>query len=629
MPEIFRIDANARSVSELLKEKKYQIDYYQREFRWQTKHVEELMNDIIGKFFNYYDENHDREYDGEKYGHYFLGPIILSSKNGSMFVVDGQQRLTILTLLVIFLNNYQTEINVKRPVKLDDYIFSELRGKKSFNIQVDDRQAVMNAFYNNQSYDPINQSESVQNIVGRFNDIEDLFPIELKTEHALLLFIDWLLYNVDLVEIIAYSDEDAYSVFETMNDRGLNLNPTDMLKGYLLSNIADDYQKELANTLWKNRILELVQLSKKIDVKNEEIEACKTWLRAKHAVTIRERKRGSTNQDFEIIGSAFHRWVKDNDEILGLRDTTSYQSFIRNNFEKYTRYYIKLREYSTKFDHSFEHLYYNAHNNFTLQYIIALAPIKLMDKNEIAYQKIRAVSMYLDIFIARRMVNYRTLSYSAISYTMFNLLKSIRDLELPELVQALKDELARMPESFDAIRDFRLHGTNKRQVHYLLARMTNYIEQESGMMSNFTSYINRSEQKNTKRFEVEHIWPDKFEYHKDEFKGKTEEDFKRQRNQFGGLILLQRGPNQNYGAMRFEKKLSHYLKDNLLAKSFCEKCYERNTNFSNFISRSGLPFKAYEHFTIQGMEERQELYIKLAETIWNPSQLDTLLIEQT
>ena len=45
--------------------------------------------------------------------------------------------------------------------------------------------------------------------------------------------------GVHLVEITAYSDGDAYSIFETMNDRGLSLTPADMLKGYLLASIAD------------------------------------------------------------------------------------------------------------------------------------------------------------------------------------------------------------------------------------------------------------------------------------------------------------------------------------------------------------------------------------------------------
>ena len=51
-----------------------------------------------------------------------------------------------------------------------------------------------------------------------------LFPEELRDD-ALPYFIDWLLENVHLVEITAYSDDDAYTIFETMNDRGLSLTP--------------------------------------------------------------------------------------------------------------------------------------------------------------------------------------------------------------------------------------------------------------------------------------------------------------------------------------------------------------------------------------------------------------------
>ena len=57
----------------------------------------------------------------------------------------------------------------------------------------------------------------------------------------------------------------------------------EMLKGFLLSNIREDKEKEKINKLWKRRMLDLVELGRDLDVKNEEIEACKAWLRAKHA----------------------------------------------------------------------------------------------------------------------------------------------------------------------------------------------------------------------------------------------------------------------------------------------------------------------------------------------------------
>src|SRR5437868_5845972 len=100
------IIGKARTVRELLDTKKYIIDYYQREYKWDTKHVVELINDLSSDFLDDYEEHHDRR-AVEKYGHYFLGSVIISQTNAGSSIVDGQQRLTTLTLLLIYLNNLQ------------------------------------------------------------------------------------------------------------------------------------------------------------------------------------------------------------------------------------------------------------------------------------------------------------------------------------------------------------------------------------------------------------------------------------------------------------------------------------------------------------------------------------------
>ena len=92
----------AKNIRALLSGCKYEIDYYQREYKWQTKHVAELLNDLTDKFLDSYDSKHDRA-KVEGYGHYFLGSIIISDKNGRKFIIDGQQRLTSLTLLLIYI----------------------------------------------------------------------------------------------------------------------------------------------------------------------------------------------------------------------------------------------------------------------------------------------------------------------------------------------------------------------------------------------------------------------------------------------------------------------------------------------------------------------------------------------
>ena len=262
------IRGDAKSIRSLLGGAKFAIDYYQREYRWETKQVTELVEDLAEKFFDSYEPSHERT-AVEKYGHYFLGSIIVSDNDGRKFIIDGQQRLTSTTLLLIHVHRKIEDANQKG--QLADLIFSQKFGKRSFNLDVPERNVCMNALFNGDSFDDTDQTESVLNILARFQDIEENLPEALIGE-ALPYFADWLIENVHFVEITAYSDADAYTIFETMNDRGLSLTPTDMLKGYLLANITDSDCRNEASRVWRDRVAALQQLGKE-----EDADAVKAW----------------------------------------------------------------------------------------------------------------------------------------------------------------------------------------------------------------------------------------------------------------------------------------------------------------------------------------------------------------
>src|SRR5207245_8050323 len=134
---------------------------------------------------------------------------------------------------------------------------------RSFNLDIPERAACMEALYKGEEFVEPDVSGSVANLLSRYADIKETFPPEVAA--ALPYFADWVVENVHLVEITAYSDGDAYTIFETMNDRGLSLAPTDMLKGYLLANIADPDNRNRANAAWKERIAALEELGKQED----------------------------------------------------------------------------------------------------------------------------------------------------------------------------------------------------------------------------------------------------------------------------------------------------------------------------------------------------------------------------
>ena len=124
----------------------------------------------------------------------------IRDKDGRKFVIDGQQRLTSLTLLLIHIYRQLGEDEQKKEVA--NLIFSYKTGKRSFNLDVDERTACMDALFTGQPFEGNGQPESVVNILGRFQDIEVCFPKVLEGE-VLPFFADWLIENVYIVEITA------------------------------------------------------------------------------------------------------------------------------------------------------------------------------------------------------------------------------------------------------------------------------------------------------------------------------------------------------------------------------------------------------------------------------------------
>ena len=127
-------------------------------------------------------------------------------------------------------------------------------------------------------------------------------------------------------------------------------------------------------------------------------------------------------------------------------------------------------------------------------------------------RKLRVVSAYLDILIARRIWNWKDTSHSTMQYSMFQLMLKIRGMSVSELVVVLTERLADEEATFTSNDRFQLHGRNGRQIHRMLARITNYVETNSGQTSRYVEYIQR---RGTNGYEVEHIWANHYERHKE------------------------------------------------------------------------------------------------------------------
>lgn len=412
------------------------------------------------------------------------------------------------------------------------------------------------------------------------------------------------------IEIVATTEQDAHKVFVTMNDRGLRLTSTEMLKGYVLSEIKSDIEREKMNFLWKEKVRSL----KNDDDKKGDETFIKAWLRAHYADTIRETKAGAINKDFDLIGGSFHKWVRDEREKLGLIEDSDFELFIKK-FAKFADVYSLIRNAEMEFAEEMKYIYYNAQINFTLQSQLLLAAVCYEDDWSTIIEKMNLVARFIDVLIVSRVTNNRSVDYSTIKNFVFNVTKDIRRTDIPTLKKKLENHYINLEFNPNVtFKELRLNSFTKKYIKNILARVTSYIEEQTGVASNYCNYMN-IQTKNP--FEIEHIISDHYEWFASEYA--DNEDFKRWRNNIGALLLLHKSINASLNDAKYEYKLKKYCSNegNIYTESLGDLAYQNNPQFKKFIADKGLKFKPYTKFGKQEILERIDILTELVKLVWN------------
>src|SRR4051812_47297707 len=303
------ITPHYRTVQQLLQSQSFSIDEYQREYKWEKENIDELLSDLQGKFNSAFKPGDDTQ-KVSGYEEYFLGSIIVSKRNGKNYLIDGQQRVTSLTLLLICLYHQVKSRGLTLTETIAPLVFSDNLGQPKFNLDIQERLPVIEALFKGEVFNPDGKDESIQTMYARYGDIAENDLIS-ELGDSLPHFVYWLMTKVGLIEIATDNDNHAYAIFETMNDRGKPLSPVDMLKAYLLAPIESADQRLKANQQWKKEVLDLISWGGAHE-QERDANCIKAWLRAQFAETTRDRKAGATDKDWEIIGTVFHRWVREN-----------------------------------------------------------------------------------------------------------------------------------------------------------------------------------------------------------------------------------------------------------------------------------------------------------------------------
>jgi hypothetical protein len=234
----------------------YVIPSYQRPYAWKTDQVSELFDDLYDFFVSEPEEG------------YFLGSIVLIKKdeNPRAEVIDGQQRLTTLTILLAAITN-----NLSGEDRDDFVNYLREPGRRSQGLSAKPRlllrerdckfftENVQNLNFEELFKKDTSQleNESQVNIQANAKLLQDRIVSAFNGDQERILdFGSFLILRCYLVVVSTPSQQSAFRVFSVMNSRGLDLQPTDIIKANILGQLQSD-EAEDYNDRWEDMEVEL------------------------------------------------------------------------------------------------------------------------------------------------------------------------------------------------------------------------------------------------------------------------------------------------------------------------------------------------------------------------------------
>lgn len=220
----------------------YVVPDYQREYVWEERQVNQLLSDVFDEF----DNNHNKEY--------FIGStVVFKDNNGSYELIDGQQRTTTLFLIICALKSVYKEWDLDTDT-LDRMIkdktvnaLGDSIDKYKLELQYKDSSNILNII-SSLSDRPENLKGSAERLFNAYENIIAFLKQNFRKDKSeqLKKFFVYLYRKLKFIQIETPEINDALKIFETINERGIGLNPMDLLKNLIFRQVERNEFTKLA-----------------------------------------------------------------------------------------------------------------------------------------------------------------------------------------------------------------------------------------------------------------------------------------------------------------------------------------------------------------------------------------------
>ncbi len=528
------IDSEKLYIKEIFR-RWYRIPEYQRPYVWGKDQINDLLDDIS------FSQQNNRKSE------YFLGSVVFQTKKNDENeyfeddLLDGQQRLTTLFLIIAVIRDLTNDEETKETTR--DIIFEkEYKRPERIRIVFDIREEVKE--FVDKYIKNINGTSKIENLKKELETSKDLsiknmikaiFEIRSYFSNETNIdadkFFEYLYEKVLMIYVSSSSLEDAFRLFTVMNDRGVKLRNSDILKAQNLKD-ANPAEREKLAKYWEN-------------IENYFEDDFDVFLSHLRTILVKEKARENLLDEFEK--NIYHPKKY-------LKDTKTYEELVPL-LSKGKETFAFIQKYQKYYDELFNHEHFTKFGNYKFDNLIAI-----MNNVLPADFWIPPLLRYYDKFKDDRLLEFLEKLDNKFSYDwIIGLTPTSRIENMNDIIKKI-DNYNKLDDLFssdifdmlcnDLINVLNDNIYGRRFARYILYKL-DYLYGETDKI-NVPSIIS-----------VEHILP---QNPKDDSRWKndfTDEEREEWTNKIGNLVLISRRKNSSQGRKDFSDKKEKYFKNNI------------------------------------------------------------------
>lgn len=452
-------------------DKRFIIPVYQRNYSWQNKHCAQLLNDLKGLI---------KKPDAP----HFFGSIVSSHMQGGkredFLIIDGQQRLTTISILLIAIVDL---LKHKKVIPKDDRLIEKITKKHLVDeYQEDHRKIRLKPIKDDcKAFDALFGDESDfvdgSNVTSNFRYFRD----RILNENIDIDDLYDAISRLQTIDIFLEKDDDPQLIFESLNSTGLELEEGDKIRNFILMGLSSELQEKYYEAFWN-------KIEKNTHFKVSDFFKDYLTLKLNRTVVIKD------------IYFTFKDYVKKNNDDI--------EALLQDLLEYSKLYAIILNpmQYQNSFTAVLVRL---SQLEFTVIFPVVLAILKRWNEKNLTDQEVTELLRVTEIFLFRRLIV--GLATNALSKIFATLDKDVTKkaqssqlasyAEIYKYVLLNKEESSRFPndEEFEqALFSRNIYAMSSKNKAYLFSFLENEESKEQ---------INVIERIKDGTYTIEHIMP--------------------------------------------------------------------------------------------------------------------------